>query len=79
MISGKEAVDISGVPFPPFFLFEVEDGGTMREALHRLYNAMAFDARFFVICPKENFEKFDMYQIDLIEAVYNFENNDWEY
>jgi len=43
---------------PPFFLFEVEDGGTMREALHRLYNAMAFDARFFVICPKENFDKF---------------------
>jgi hypothetical protein len=43
---------------PPFFLFEVEDGGTMREALHRLYNAMAFDARFFIICPKENFDKF---------------------
>jgi len=43
---------------PPFFLFEVEDGGTMREALHRLYNAMAFDARFFVVCPAENFDKF---------------------
>lgn len=46
-------------PVPPFFLFEVEDGGTMREALHRLYNAMAFDARFFVVCPAHNREKFD--------------------
>jgi len=46
-------------PTPPFFLFEVEDGGTMREALHRLYNAMAFDARFFVICPLHNQSKFE--------------------
>jgi hypothetical protein len=43
---------------PPFFFFEVEDGGTMREALHRLYNAMAFDARFFVVCPGTNHDKF---------------------
>jgi hypothetical protein len=43
---------------PPFFFFEVEDGGTMREALHRLFNAMAFDARFFVVCPGANHEKF---------------------
>ncbi|MCG2658967.1 MAG: hypothetical protein L6437_01815 [Kiritimatiellae bacterium] len=46
-------------PTPPFFLFEVEDGGTMREALHRLYNAMAFDARFFVVCPIQNQPKFE--------------------
>jgi hypothetical protein len=45
-------------PVPPFFLFEVEDGGTMREALHRLYNAMAFDARFFIVSPLQNQEKF---------------------
>lgn len=44
---------------PPFLLFEIEDGGTMREALHRLYNAMAFDARFLIICPPENRAKFD--------------------
>jgi hypothetical protein len=43
---------------PPFFLFEVEDGGTMREALHRLYNSMAYDARFFVVCPEHNRSKF---------------------
>jgi len=43
---------------PPFLLFEVEDGGTMREALHRLYNAMAFDARFFIISPADNRTKF---------------------
>lgn len=45
-------------PTPPFFLFEVEDGGTMRDALHRLYNAMAFDAKFFVVCPAHNLNKF---------------------
>jgi hypothetical protein len=44
---------------PPFFLFEVEDGGTMREALHRLYNAIAFDARFFIISPAHNRDKFE--------------------
>jgi len=46
-------------PTPPFFLFEVEDGGTMREALHRLYNSMAFDARFLVVCPAQNRDKFN--------------------
>jgi len=63
-------------PKPPFFLFEVEDGGTMREALHRLYNAMAYDARFFVICPKENFDKFRKWIITApfkeFEDRYNF-------
>lgn len=48
-------------PKPPFFLFEVEDKGTMREALLRLYNAMAFDARFFIVSPIENQSKFDKY------------------
>lgn len=43
---------------PPFYLFEVEDGGTMREALHRLYNATAFDARFVIVSPAENAAKF---------------------
>jgi hypothetical protein len=46
-------------PMPPFFLFEVEDGGTMREALHRLYNAMAFDARFLIVSPPHNRDKFE--------------------
>ena len=61
----KSASEISKIdaiwykPTPPFFLFEVEDGGTMREALHRLYNAMAFDARFFVVCPPGNKDKFE--------------------
>jgi len=61
----KNASEISRVdaiwykPQPPFFLFEVEDGGTMREALHRLYNAMAFDARFLVVSPSRNRRKFE--------------------
>ncbi len=46
-------------PQPPVVFFEVEDGGTMREALHRLYNAMAFDARFFIVSPMENLAKFE--------------------
>lgn len=45
-------------PTPPFYFFEVEDSGTMREALHRLYNTMAFDARFFIISPIHNWSKF---------------------
>lgn len=44
---------------PPLFMFEVEDGGTMREALHRLYNAMAFSAKFFIVSPTENRPKFE--------------------
>lgn len=45
-------------PTPPFFFFEVEDGGTMRDALLRLYNAIAFDARFFIVSPVGNRSKF---------------------
>jgi len=70
---------------PPFFFFEVEDGGTMREALHRLYNTMVFDARFFVICPATNHDKFikwvttapfkeyeDRYNFRTYEELYDF-------
>jgi hypothetical protein len=78
----KSAPEISRVdviwyrPTPPFFLFEVEDGGTMREALHRLYNAMAFDARFFIVSPTHNREKFEKWVITApfkeFEERYNF-------
>lgn len=63
-------------PTPPFFLFEVEDGGTMREALHRLYNAMGFDARFIVVSPIENRDKFEKWVATApfkeFEERYNF-------
>ena len=63
-------------PKPPYFLFEVEDGGTMREALHRLYNARAFDARFFVVSPIHNREKFKKWvttdPFNELEERYNF-------
>ncbi|MGZ8844954.1 MAG: hypothetical protein ACXW3C_00660, partial [Pyrinomonadaceae bacterium] len=63
-------------PTPPFFLFEVEDGGTMREALHRLYNAMGFDARFIVVSPLENRDKFEKWVATApfkeFEERYNF-------
>jgi hypothetical protein len=61
---------------PPFFFFEVEDGGTMRDALHRLYNAIAFDARFFIVCPMGNFDKYQKWvrtaPFSEYEERYNF-------
>lgn len=44
---------------PPNYLFEVEDKGTMRDALHRLYQARHHNARFFVVGPKGNRNKFE--------------------
>lgn len=46
-------------PSQPCYLFEVEDGGTMRDALLRLYNAMHFNAHFFIVCPPANKGKFE--------------------
>jgi len=44
---------------PPYHLFEVEDKGTMREALHRLYQALGLDAKFFIVSPVQNRPKFE--------------------
>ena len=44
---------------PPNFLFEVEDKGTMRDALLRLFQARHLNARFFIVGPKENHKKFE--------------------
>jgi hypothetical protein len=44
---------------PPNYFFEVEHGGTMRDALHRLYQARHLNARFFVVGPEENRQKFE--------------------
>lgn len=61
-IPGIERVDAIWYDIdPPLFLFEVEDGGTMREALHRLYQARIFESKFFVVCPEENRSKFEHY------------------
>lgn len=78
----KSAPEISRVDviwyksIPPFFFFEVEDGGTMRDALHRLYNAMAFDARFFIVSPINNRSKFEKWVTTApfreFEERYNF-------
>ncbi|MFX1284718.1 MAG: hypothetical protein ACFFB5_13750 [Promethearchaeota archaeon] len=43
---------------PPFFFFEVEHRGNMRDALLRLYNTIIVDARFFIVCPDVNRPKF---------------------
>ena len=44
---------------PPSFFFEVEDKGTMRDALLRLFQARHLNARFFIVGPKENLKKFE--------------------
>ena len=44
---------------PPIYMFEVEDGGTMRDALLRLYNAQFLTSRFLVVCPAKNKSKFE--------------------
>jgi len=44
---------------PPSYLFEVEDRGTMRDALHRLYQARHLNARFFIVGPAENRRRFE--------------------
>ena len=44
---------------PPSYLFEIEDRGTMRDALHRLYQARHLNARFFIVGPTENRRKFE--------------------
>lgn len=57
-----ERVDVIWFSFqPPFYLFEVEDGGTMREALHRLYQARFFESKFFIVSPIDNRDKFEKY------------------
>ena len=43
----------------PSYFFEVEDKGTMREALHRLYQVMMLNARIFIISPIETLSKFE--------------------
>lgn len=44
---------------PPSYLFEVEDKGTMRDALHRLYQARHLNAKFFIVSPAENRHRFE--------------------
>jgi len=58
-----ERTDIIWIPTlePPYYLFEVEDKGTMREALLRLYQAKHLRAKFIVVSPLENRSKFEKY------------------
>lgn len=43
------------------YFFEVEDGGTMRDALHRLFNCFHLNAKFFIVSPIENKPKFEQW------------------
>jgi len=55
---------------PPIHLFEVEDGGNMRDALLRLYQARIFKSKFFVVSPEENRNKFNKYIVtDPFKAI----------
>ena len=43
------------------YFFEVEDGGTMRDALHRLFNCFHLNAKFFIVSPIENRPKYEQW------------------
>ena len=59
-IHGIEKVDVIWFRSePPIYMFEVEDKGTMRDALLRLFQARVVDSRFLVVCPTENQSKFE--------------------
>ena len=61
-IPGIERIDAIWYSFePPIHLFEVEDGGNMRDALHRLYQARFFQSKFFIVCPADNRNKFEKF------------------
>jgi len=58
-VPGINKIDVIwSSPDPPFFLFEVEDGGNMRDALHRLYQTRWFESKFFIVSPIDNFDKY---------------------
>ena len=44
---------------PPFYFFEVEHKGTMRDALLRLYQARVLKSKLFIVSPIENRDKFE--------------------
>ncbi len=77
-ISRIDAIWHKSVPYNPFFFFEVEHGGNMRDALHRLYNTLEFNAKFFIVCPESNRPKFQKYvntqPFQNIKDRYNFRN-----
>ena len=64
-ISGIKRTDVIWFKYePPIYMFEVEDKGTMRDALHRLHQAVFLNSRFFVVCPADNRSKFDRWVSD---------------
>lgn len=68
-IPGIERIDAIWYSYePPIHLFEVEDGGNMRDALHRLYQARFFQSKFFIVCPADNRNKFEKF---VTTAPYN--------
>jgi len=61
-IPGIDRIDAIWYSYePPIHLFEVEDGGNMRDALHRLYQARFFQSKFFIVSPADNRNKFEKF------------------
>ncbi|MFH2013632.1 MAG: hypothetical protein ABIJ17_01535 [Patescibacteria group bacterium] len=62
-VKNIQRVDVIWLPprgsYEKSHFFEVEDKGTMREALHRLYGIMMFEADLFIVGPKKNKVKFE--------------------
>jgi len=57
---------------PPSYFFDVDGRRTMRDAIHRLYQARNLNVRFFIIGPKEVREKFEEW---VSTAPYNSSRN----
>ena len=61
-IKNIENIDVIWFGSAEFYFFEVVDSiGTLNEGLHRLFQALALNAKFFVIAPKEHYHKFERY------------------
>lgn len=61
-IKNIEKVDVIWFGSASFCFFEVVDSiGTLNEALHRLFQALPLNAKFFVVAPEDHRTKFEKY------------------
>lgn len=44
---------------PPHYFFEIEDKGDMKNVLHKMYQTMDLEAKFFIISPLERYSDFE--------------------
>lgn len=70
-IKNIEKVDVIWFGSASFCFFEVVDSiGTLNEALHRLFQALPLNAKFFVVAPEDHRSKFEKYMSESPYKVY---------